>query len=347
MSFNNLNSNTNGKSSTTNNSNNNFTTTILTPQELSTHPTLLDQIQEIVNQAYLGTHLKLENDLGFKPHSIFPGLRFRSRNQLVEELSSYKDSLIAIMFDESRSGPSLSDSVEYTSGSASSGSGASTTNHIEQQQQQQSDDSNAAAAATSTNKSKKQENDKKKIVAIASIKRWKGSVLKRHYQSLSSEASSSTSSSPAFPVGSQYPPPSILSDTLITDPEPEKYLEWEIATCASVNDVQYRGKGLISRLNAILLAELQKKFNDNYNNTSKERKTTQLNDDSSAIQDENNDETQLPIRLWVSALGGSINKDYWIKRGYTVLGDKADVAPPGVWGNAADVQIWTLNKVVS
>ena len=271
-----------------------YTTTILKPSELAKSPQLLAELKEIVNQAYKDTHDKLERDSNVEINSIFPGLRLRSDDQLVQELPE-DSSLIALLFDNEYSTPTTSP-------------------------QSNQSDLNSAQASSNGSKSNGQSEDGKKLVAVASLKRWKGTVLKKHYQSLSSN-------SLPFPNGPQYPPQSILSEKSSTDPDPTNYWDWEIATCACINSEKYRGKGLVSQLTSILLNELQLQRDEHFQNMKTEGSKA------------------LPIRLWVSALGGSYNVQYWTKRGYTVQGS-ADTAPPGVWGNAVDIQIWTLSKVI-
>lgn len=269
-----------------------YTSTILKPSELAKSPQLLAELKEIVNQAYKDTHDKLERDLNVEINSIFTGLRLRSDNQLVEELPE-DGSLLALMFDSEYSTPTTSHTTKQTDLNGG---------------QAISDGSNVNGGQG------------KKLVAVASLKRWKGTVLKKQYKLLASQ-------SLPFPQGPQYPPPSILSEKSNTDPDPANYWDWEIATCACINSEKYRGKGLISQLTSILLNELRLQRDEHFRNMPVE------------------DKKALPIRAWVSALGGSPNVNYWSKRGYTIQAGP-DTAPPGVWGNAADIQIWTLSKVI-
>lgn len=327
-------------------------TLLLSPSELSTQPLLLSQLRDIINEAYKGTHFKLEKDTGVEPHSIFPGFRLDDAFQLIRELP--EDSRLAIMFDneeqeEEEEGISSRESSYIPEDSAAG--------------HDQDDDSATTITGSSTRKVKDGENlvtngtgellrqkaQNKKVVAVASIKKWQGPVMYKYYRSL-------TSSNKPLPIGSQYPPREILDDTSrIPDKTQEEYWDWEIATCACVEDRKYRGMGIVSRLTGMLIDELKEKrmeYLNSHTSTSKSIIESPEKQESDTIPPQMDSTSNTPlktspnIRLWVSALGGSYNVQYWQKRGFTIQGNGPDTAPPGVWGNAKDVQIWTLNKVL-
>lgn len=298
----------------------------------------------IINDAYIGTHLKLEKDLGVEPHSIFPGLRFDDERQLIRELPD--ESRLAIMFDE------VQEQVEEEIGcntadedtskvppfsKTQNGTNADAVQHSNGKHHESATYS-AGHAASSSSEQRKKNAKTKKVVAVASIKPWKCPVMRKHYLSLQSSGSS-------LPEGPQYPPSSMLDDTS-RDADPSQYRDWEIATCASVNDARYRGMGIVSKLTGLLIDELRTKVEEAGAGTEVAAQTSAATASGNSEKNQKEHENTLPIRLWTSALGGSYNVQYWQKRGFTIQGDGPDTAPPGVWGNARDIQIWTLNKVL-
>lgn len=313
----------------------NFSTLLLSPSQLASQASLLSQLREIVNHAYIGTHFKLEDDLGVERHSIFPGLRLDDELQLCRELP--EESILALMFDDAVETPSTSTSTTTTPTEPALSDRTFTQKIFDIEHNPNGN--GHPQEEHSRNYNAPQRN----LIAVASIKKWKGTVMSKHYRTL-------RSSSLPFPSGSQYPTPSPdPSSKRPYDPEPERYHEWEIATCAIVNDIKYRRMGLITRLNDILVSELRRRLNQ----TQAPQKDTPISTSfengrttSNGKKIENDEmERRNPIRLWVSALGGSYNVEYWQKRGYIVQGEP-ETAPPGVWGNAKDIQIWTMNKVL-
>lgn len=92
--------------------------------------------------------------------------------------------------------------------------------------------------------------------------------------------------------------------------------DWEVATCASRNDARYRKQGLISRCLAALIEHLK------------------------ARRDA--DRTQ-PLSLWVTALEGVGNVEYWQRRGFERQGEP-DVASADLWGASRSFKIGTLKR---
>lgn len=320
-----------------------LSTLLLSPSDLSSQPALLSQLRDIINEAYKGTHLKLEKDLGVDPNSIFPGFRLDDEYQLVRELP--ENSRLAIMFDEEEEAGEILNQEE--SRDSLDNSSASHHYHDKLANTPKADGERNIENGTSAVLGKQAEN--KKVVAVASIKKWQGPVMYKHYRSL-------ISSNESFPVGPQYPPKNMIDDTTRLPDKSQNpyYWDWEIATCASVEDKKYRGMGLVSRLTGMLIDELKEKrmaYLKSHTSAIKSSIEVPEKQESDIMHSQTDNTSETPatspkIRLWVSALGGSYNVLYWQKRGFTIQGDGPDTAPPGVWDNAIDVQIWTLNKVL-
>lgn len=101
---------------------------------------------------------------------------------------------------------------------------------------------------------------------------------------------------------------------------------WEIKLCSSSDDPRYRGKGLMIRCVDALVAQLKSQ---------------------QAVMRKNGDPTgNLPIKLWSTSLEGTGNTEYWIRRGFEMVGE-AEVAPAGTWTSTREISISTLSKVVS
>lgn len=100
---------------------------------------------------------------------------------------------------------------------------------------------------------------------------------------------------------------------------------WEVKLCASSEDLQYRGRGLITRCLDELVARLRS------------RQITMR-----SLGDPKGD---LPIKLWSTSLEGTGNTEYWLRRGFKRAGE-ADLAPQGTWTSTRDISISTLWKMV-
>jgi len=165
-----------------------------------------------------------------------------------------------------------------------------------------------------------------KVVATASLKPWKGKTVdlfRRAQLALVKE-------SPALDVVSETP----LSDLelsqvtnkiQVTDNEYQTSWDWEVSLCASVNDPKYRGQGLMIRCLDALVAKLVA-----HRNT-----LVGTKDPRGGLQ----------VKLWSTALDGSGNTEYWMKRGFVKEGE-LDVAPKGLWSATRVFKIQTLSMIV-
>lgn len=91
--------------------------------------------------------------------------------------------------------------------------------------------------------------------------------------------------------------------------------DWEVATCVSKRSPQYRGKGLVVQCLDAVYGHL--------------RQIRELSGQ--------------PITLWITALEGVGNVEYWHRRGFSRYG-AVDDAPVGLWGARCPFQIGTLKK---
>lgn len=100
---------------------------------------------------------------------------------------------------------------------------------------------------------------------------------------------------------------------------------WEVKLCSSSDEPQYRGRGLMIRCVDALIAQLKSQ--------------------QASMRDLCDPTGDMPIKLWITSLDGTGNTEYWIRRGFAMVGE-ADIAPAGMWTSTRDISISTLSKVV-
>ncbi|KAK5077440.1 hypothetical protein LTR24_009654 [Lithohypha guttulata] len=166
-----------------------------------------------------------------------------------------------------------------------------------------------------------------RIVATASLKPFKGKtvdVFRRAQQEPAVDHSTHNGVSDA-PLND--PDLSTMTNKTPNTPidERTKTWNWEIAACASANGPRYRGQGLMVRCLDELVHKLVARRD--------------------AFKEAQDPRGNLQVKLWSSALDGSGNTEYWIRRGFIKEGEP-DVAPKGVWTSTTEFKIQTLSKVV-
>ena len=156
------------------------------------------------------------------------------------------------------------------------------------------------------------------VVAVASVKPWKGKTTELYKQAMMSRGGSGNTTVNDFELakfGKEY-----LAESRHTS----STWDWELSTCASVNEARYRGQGLIIRAVDVLVTRLRSQ-QEQFRATRDRRGT-------------------LPIKLWSTALAGSGNIEYWMRRGFIKEGSP-DHAPKGMWTSTRDFEIQVLSKV--
>lgn len=110
---------------------------------------------------------------------------------------------------------------------------------------------------------------------------------------------------------------------------------WEIKLCSSLESPKYRGKGLMISCVDALVARLR------------EQQQQQRQQATAPDSDGEHDRplANLPIKLWITSLEGTGNTEYWLRRGFEMVGE-VDVAPEGTWTSTREIRISTLSKVV-
>jgi hypothetical protein len=144
-------------------------------------------------------------------------------------------------------------------------------------------------------------------VAVAGIKPWKGRAVDLWELQKAKSALQGTHQTMA---SDQNP-----ATAGATSPN-----DWEVSVCASRNDPQYRRQGLVMRCLDVLLQQLR----------------------ASRLQ---SGVSESPISLWVTALEGVGNVEYWQRRGFVMQGE-TQTAPAGLWGAYRPFKIGTLKKTV-
>ena len=158
------------------------------------------------------------------------------------------------------------------------------------------------------------------VVAVASVKPWKGKVTELYKQAMMSRDASGNTvvhDLELAKLGKEY-----LAELRRTSPT----WDWELSTCASVNEARYRGQGLITRSVDALVERLRGQ-QERYRAVGDRRGT-------------------LPIKLWSTALAGSGNIEYWTRRGFITEGG-LDQAPKGMWTSTRDFEIQVLSKILN
>ncbi|KAJ9656389.1 hypothetical protein H2198_004967 [Neophaeococcomyces mojaviensis] len=152
------------------------------------------------------------------------------------------------------------------------------------------------------------------LVATASVTPWKGREVERFLQTLK-EAKQHEG------THVNDPEVTVVKENIIVKANGEENAtwNWEVKTCASCNDPKYRGKGLMVHCVDALVKELLSRQHE-------------LGKSSR-------------LKLWITAVDGSANPGYWMRRGFKKEGE-ADVAPKGLWGSNREFSIQTLSKII-
>lgn len=164
-----------------------------------------------------------------------------------------------------------------------------------------------------------------KIVATGSVCPWKGRTvdLVRSVREAMNAQAKSNAKIPDVPEHQLAKVGQVLAKDAA--PQLPDSWNWEIKICSSSDDPRYRGRGLMIKCVDALLAELKS-----------QQATMRASGDSAG---------DLPIKLWITSLDGTGNTEYWLRRGFTRVGE-AEVAPPGTWTSTREISLSTLCKVV-
>lgn len=153
---------------------------------------------------------------------------------------------------------------------------------------------------------------KDQLVAVGAIKPWKGKTVDLWEAQKAESVAKGVNDIMADPEST-------------ADEHSSKLLErmdWEINACASRKDPRYRGQGLVTRCLDVLVRYLQESRRQAFKESVPE------------------------ISLWITALEGVGNVEYWQRRGFVRQGEPDD-APVGLWGAKRPFKIGTLRKTVT
>lgn len=157
------------------------------------------------------------------------------------------------------------------------------------------------------------------VVAVASLKPWAGK--KTVLFARARELATGTEDVSVNDIEMAR----LAKEILAQQQRDSKFWDWEVATCASVNDAKYRGQGLMMQCLDKLIENLKKQ--------------------QIVMQAQGDPCGGLKIKLWSSALVGSDNPAYWLRRGFINEGEP-DLASKGLWSSLKDFHIQTLSKVL-